>query len=89
MEQRPDVSVKGYYYNLDKSPHVWKSPCGDTFRLPSAKRLELMDKRSQEALRKLDKLIDAHNLREHMPAEIYQLLQRYMIQSVYEGIVGE
>ena len=87
MDQRPDVSVKGYYYNLDKSPHVWISPCGDPFKLPSAKRLELMEKRSQEALRKLDKLMDAHNLRDVMPVELYHLLMKYVIQAVYEGII--
>ena len=86
MDQRPDVSVKGYYYNLDKSPYVWKSPYGDTFRLPSAKRLELMGKRSQEAIRKLDKLMDTHNLRDVMPPELYRLLVKYVIQAVYEGI---
>lgn len=85
---RPDKSVKGYYYNLDISPHVWKSPCGDSYKLPSAKRVELMEKRVQESLKRLDKLLQTHNLADVLPPEMVTMLKRYIIQGVYEGIIG-
>ena len=85
---RPDKSVKGYYYNLDVSPHVWKSPCGDSYKLPSAKRVELMEKRVRESLIRLDKLLAKHNLADAIPAEMITLLKKHIIKAVYEGIIG-
>ena len=88
MERRPnEVSAKGYYYNLDISPHVWLSPCGDSFHLPSAKKLEMIEKRVPVALRRLEKLLDAHNLRGVLPPDLVRMLQRYIIQAVYEELV--
>ena len=86
-DRLPEVSVKGYYYNLDKSPYEWKSPYGDSFKLPSAKRLEMMEKQVPVALHRLEKLLDAHGLREALPQEIQSLVGRYIVQAVYDGIV--
>ncbi len=86
---RPDVSVKGYYYNLDKSPYVWTSPYGDSFKLPSAKRLEMMDKRCADALGRLDKLLDCYDLKHVLPDDLSRLLARYIIKAVYQGIIGD
>lgn len=82
MNNRPDVSAKGYYYNLDKSPYVWVSPYGDYFKLPSAKRVEMMDKRSRDALGRLEKLLTV------LPDDLARQLGKYIVQAVYEGIVG-
>lgn len=87
MNDRPDVSVKGYYYNLDKSPYVWKSPYGDSFKLPSKKRVELMDKRVYNALTRYEKLLAAHNLESVLPDDLQRLVGRYIVQSVYEEII--
>ena len=86
--ERPDVSAKGYYYNLDKSPYVWVSPYGDYFKLPSAKRVEMMDKRSRDALGRLEKLLDSYDLKNVLPDDLALQLGKYIVQAVYEGIVG-
>lgn len=87
MDHRPDVSVKGYYYNLDISPYVWTSPYGDSFHLPSAKKMEMMGKRVPKALHRLEKLLDAHDLREVLPPDLERMLARFIIQAVYEELV--
>lgn len=87
MTERNDVSVKGYYYNLDKSPYEWVSPYGDTYKMPSKKRLEMIEKQAPVALRRLDKLLEAHNLRDVMPRDLVTLLGRYVVQAVYDNIV--
>ena len=87
MEQRPDVSVKGYYYNLDKSPYVWFSPYGDSFKLPSKKRLEMMEKRVPVALHRWEKLMETHDLKEVLPPDLERLIAKYIIQAVYEDLV--
>lgn len=87
MDHRPDVSVKGYYYNLDISPYVWTSSYGDSFHLPSAKKMEMMEKRVPKALHRLEKLLDAHDLREVLPPDLERMLARFIIQAVYEELV--
>lgn len=88
MDKRPDVSAKGFYYNLSKSPYVWLSPYGDYFKLPSAKRVEMMDKRAKEAIGRLDKLLETYELKNVLPDDLAQQLGKYIVQAVYEGIVG-
>lgn len=87
MDCRPDKSAKGYYYNLEKSPYRWTSPYGDSFSLPSQKRVEMMEKRVPEALRRMEKLLDAHDLRNQLPEELITLLGRYVVRAVYDEIV--
>lgn len=87
MTDRRDVSVKGYYYNLEKSPYVWISSYGDSFHLPSAKKLEMMEKRVPVALRRLDKFLDAHNLRDIMPAGLDVVLEKLVVDAVYEELI--
>lgn len=86
-DRPPDVSVKGYYYNLDISPYVWTSPYGDLFHLPSRKRVEMMEKRVPLALRRLEKLLDAHDLRKVLPPEMPAMLGRFIVQAVYDEVV--
>lgn len=90
MENRRNetVSVKGFYYDLEKSPHVWTSPCGDSYRLPSAKRVEMMEKYSTQEIHKLSRFLDKTGLTETLPPEIIRLLQRSLLDAVYNRIVG-
>ena len=88
MDKRPDVSAKGFYYNLSKSPYAWVSPYGDYFKLPSAKRVEMMDKRAREALGRLEKLLESYELKTVLPNDLALQLGKYIVQAVYEGIVG-
>lgn len=82
------VSAKGFYYNLEKSPHVWISPCGDSYRLPSAKRVEMMEKYSAQEITKLSRFLAKTGLDETLPPEIIHLLQRSLLDAVYNRIVG-
>lgn len=86
-ERRPAKSAKGYYYDLNQSPYVWVSPYGDTYKLPSKKRLEMMEKQVPEALHRLEKLLIAYNLRDIVPDDLSRLLSKYIIEAVYANIV--
>ena len=83
-----DVSERGFYYNLERSPYEWKSPYGDSYKLPSAKRLEMMESRSRIAINQVDKLLEKNNLINNVPPEFVAKLHRYMIEAVYRQIVG-
>jgi len=82
-----DVSAKGYYYNLNISPYEWKSPYGDIYKLPSRKRIELMDKRAKEELRRLDHVLARNDLKAALPSEIVTMIRRCCIEAVYRQIV--
>lgn len=90
MENRRNetVSVKGFYYDLEKSPHVWTSPCGDSYRLPSSKRVEMMEKYSTQEISRLTRFLDKTGLNKTLPPEIIHLLQRSLLDAVYQRIVG-
>ena len=90
MESRnvSPVSVKGFYYDLEHSPHVWVSPCGDSYRLPSAKRKEMMGKYSRQELDRLERFLVKSGLEKTLPPEINHLLQRCLTDAVYKRIVG-
>lgn len=89
MDDRQNkVSVKGYYYDLTISPHVWKSPCGDSYKLPSAKRVEMMEKYSRKELDRLEAYLHKAGLDGKLPVEIVNLIKRNLIEAVYSRIVG-
>lgn len=86
-ERRPAKSAKGYYYDLNASPYVWISPYGDSYKLPSQKRLEMMEKQVPDALHRLEKLLIAYNLRDVIPDDLARLLSKYVIEAVHASIV--
>ena len=86
-QQRPTVSAKGFYYNLEMSPYEWVSPYGDIYKMPSKKRLEMMETKTKEELQRLDKLLQRNRLGETMPERIVELIRKYCIDAVYRQIV--
>lgn len=86
MDTSREVSVKGYYYRLEKSPYEFTSPYGDVFKLPSRKRLEMMHRQTKEALARCEKFF-ARNGLEGMPEELKDLTRKYVIEAVYRSIV--
>ena len=64
----------GVYYDLEASPHVYTTPCGDVFKFRSAKKLEM------------DAVIDRNQMHEFLPEEIIRLLHRTVYRSFYRKI---
>lgn len=87
MDGNTDVSRRGYFYNLKESPYEWVSPYGDSYKLPSRKRLEMMEKRAAEELERVDKFIKRHGLYDVMPGKVVDLVRHYVIEAVYRQIV--
>lgn len=78
------VSRRGYYYDLSKSPYGYTSPYGDFYKLPSAKKLEMMERESGAAIGRVNKLIERNNLENFLPVEIIVLLHKAAINAVYD-----
>lgn len=87
-EKQPDVSARGYYYNLAVSPYGYKSPYGDIYKLPSSKKLEMMEREAEKALERVDKLLDKNDLWGFLPYEIVILIKKKAIESVHMRLVG-
>ena len=87
MNKRPAMSAKGYYYDLEQSPYVYVSPYGDSYKLPSRKRLEMMHKYVSDEVARIDKFLEKRNISDHIPEEIKALLKKYTIQAIYDEII--
>ena len=83
-EKRVDVSARGYYYNLDASPYGYTSPYGDNYKLPSQKKLDMMQRDSERALERVDRLIDKNDMWGILPDEIVILIKKAAIKAVYD-----
>jgi hypothetical protein len=84
----PIKSRRGVYYDLNQSPYEYNSPYGDCFKFSSAKKLEIYTRDISKELKRIDNLLQRHNLQEHIPEEIRHLLYRKMHQSFYRKIEG-
>lgn len=87
MEREDRVSRRGYYYDLDLSPYGYTSPYGDFYKLPSAKRLDMMQREAKAAMQRIDKLIERNDLGAWVPKEIIILLHKAAINAVYDRLV--
>lgn len=77
---------RGVYLDLNQSPYVCKSPYGDLFRFSSQKKLEIYTRDVEKEIKRLDDLLDRHNLRQHIPNEIVELLKRSVYKSFYHSV---
>lgn len=85
-EERIEVSRRGFYYNLAASPYGYTSPYGDSFKLPSQKKLEMMQRDAERALSRVDKLMDKNDLWGFLPDEIVILIKKAAIEAVHERL---
>lgn len=79
-------TARGVYLDLSKSPYIYTSMYGDVFRFSSAKRLEIYDRDVTKELDRVEKLLDRHDMRDFIPAEIHALLRRSMYEAFYKKI---
>lgn len=78
-----NVTRRGVYKDLTQSPHEFISPCGDSFKFPSAKKLEIYTRDVQKEIERLDKALARLGLLDALPPEIVQLLHRYTYRAFY------
>lgn len=86
MSETP-VSRYGVYRDLSLSPYVYESPYGDSFKFPSAKKLEMYTRDINKELDRVTKVLDRLQLRPLLPDEIVQLLYRLTYEALYRKLV--
>ena len=79
-------SARGFYYDVSQSPYVYKSTYGDSFKLPSEKKLEMMQKQVPEELRRFDKVVERNDLKDFIPVEIDTLIRKAIIEAVHKRL---
>lgn len=82
------VSSRGVYYDLTKSPYEFNTPYGDLFKFSSAKKLEIYTRDVPKELKRLENVLDRHDMKDFLPCEIIQLLQRAVYKSFYRKVEG-
>lgn len=86
--ERPIVSARGVYYDLTKSPYEFTSPCGDSFKFSSAKKLEIYTRDIPKEIKRVDALIERHGLKDFLTDDCRALLYRAMHRAFYRKIEG-
>ena len=76
----------GVYYDLEASPHVYTTPCGDVFKFRSAKKLEIYTRDVPGEIERLRSVIERNNMGETLPVEIIRLLERTVYRAFYKKI---
>ena len=74
---------RGVYKDLTKSPYVYESPYGDSFKFPSAKRLEIYTRDVEKEIERVRKALDRLNLLDQLPEEITSLIFRTVYKAFY------
>lgn len=72
------VSRRGYYYDLNASPHEFKSPCGDVFKFPSEKKLEMYRRDITKELKRCEAFLKRNELENY--------LDDYVTQAIYDAV---
>ena len=80
------ISRRGVYYDLSLSPYEVKTAYGDIFKFSSEKKLEIFNRDAPKELKRIDTLIDRHNVRELIPDEVVTLLKRSMLKAFYKQV---
>ena len=80
------ISRRGVYYDLTQSPYEYNSPYGDSFKFSSEKKLEIYVRDIEKELKRVDALLDRHDLKKHVPDEIVDLIKRAVFRSFYNRV---
>lgn len=88
MEQRfyNSKSARGFYYNLEESPYVYVSPYGDSFKLPSAARVEMMERHVAEELDRVSRTLVRLGIADILQPEIVVMIKKAAIEGVHKRI---
>ena len=86
--QKPPVSRRGVYNDLNLSPYEYTNPYGDLFKFSSQTKLDLYTRDIPKELERVQKLIARHDLDDFIPMEIVHLIYRAVYKSFYQKTEG-
>lgn len=82
----PIKSRRGVYYDLNKSPYVYKTPYGDLFRFSSQKKLDIYARDIKTELQRFEKIITRLRLGEFVEYPIIEGLRHGIYQAFYKQV---
>ena len=82
------VSRYGVYRDLEKSPYVYESPYGDSFRFRSQKKLDIYTRDIRKEIDRVSKFVGHMELSSYLPGEIIQLIYRTKYKALYDHVEG-
>ena len=80
------ISRRGVYYDLTLSPYEYQSPYGEIFKFSSKKKLEIYTRDVPKELKRLDDLLNRHELRELVPVEVVDMIRRRIYCAFYVNV---
>ena len=82
-----EVTRRGVYRDLSRSPYEYQSPYGDLFKFPSEKKLTMYARDIQTELDRIEKAVSRLHLEDHVPGEIIHLLLRSTYKALYRKML--
>lgn len=86
-ERNNIVSRRGFYYDLNESPYVYKTPYGDSFPFASQKKLDIYTRDVEKELDKVEKIFARNDLEKILPREILHMVKRYVYRAFYKASI--
>lgn len=80
------VSRRGVYYDLTLSPYEFNTPYGDLFKFSSKKKLDIYTRDIVKEIKRVDDLLERHDLEKLVPVEIVDLIKRSIYKSFYRQV---
>lgn len=86
--EKPVMTARGVYLDLEKSPYEYTNPYGDRFKFSSKKKMEIYTRDITKEVERLEKVLDRNRLIDYLPPEIIGLLFRMTYKAFYRKIEG-
>lgn len=82
------VSQRGVFRDLSLSPYEYKNSYGDSFKFPSAKKLEIYEREIAKEEVRLDRFFERNGLSNKLPIDVLYLIYQSAHQALYEKVIG-
>lgn len=79
-------SRRGVYYDLSESPYEFNTPYGDVFKFSSKKKFEIYTRDVVKEVKRVNDLLERHDLKDYVPDEIIELMRRAVYRSFYKRV---
>lgn len=86
MERDAKITRRGVYLDVTISPYEYKSPYGDIFKFSSQKKLDIYTRDIVKEIKRVDDLMNRHELLKLIPREIVDLIKRAVYKSFYKQV---
>lgn len=80
-----EISRRGVYYDLEKSPYEYRTPYGDSFKFSSEKKLQMYTRQITAEMSRIHKVFDKHKLLNYLSDSAHEAIISAIYRSYYDS----